>query len=168
MSITNLLYKDVQYNTWVAEQLVNWLQTIPEQQLQKEIPSSFTSMAKTLKHINDTQLYWSTLIKDVPVPEFEYMPTHVDVTVELQNLVEEAELLEQYVKEHYVDMQENLLIESQWFTSNFPKYEYLQHLIIHTTYHRGQMITIGHNIQAPKAPMLDFNFWNVITQQNES
>ena len=85
----------------------------------------------------------------------------------MQNLVSESQFLATYVKENMDAMNQNHLIESEWFSSNFPKYEYLQHLIIHTTYHRGQIVTIGHNVGVKHAPMLDYNFWNVMTQQSK-
>ncbi|MDA9555604.1 damage-inducible protein DinB, partial [Pelobium sp.] len=157
----------VDYNVWVTEQLVNWLQTQPEELLYKECPSSFNSIAKTLKHISDTQLYWSSMIRGTPTPSFDYMATEVNIKTEFNNLLSEASLLATYVKENNEAMSEFFLIESEWFSSNFPKFEYLQHLIIHTTYHRGQIVTIGHNVGATKAPMIDYNFWNVMKQNGK-
>jgi uncharacterized damage-inducible protein DinB len=155
MSLKTSIRNSVDYNIWVTEQLVNWLSNYPEELLQKECSSSFSSIAKTLKHISDTQLYWSSMIRETPIPGFDYMATDV------------AKVLATYVKENNEAMSERRLIESEWFSSNFPKYEYLQHLIIHTTYHRGQIVTIGHNIGVLKAPMMDYNFWNVMNQQNK-
>lgn len=160
-SITNI----VEYNLWVTEQLVSWLKKYPEELLQKEHASSFSSIAKTLKHISDTQLYWSSMIRGTETPAFDYMATEVDVQKEMENLVTEANNLADYVKMNYEAMTQTHLIESPWFTSNFEKYEYLQHLIIHTTYHRGQIVTIVHNVGLKDAPMLDYNFWNVMKQQ---
>lgn len=165
MSLKTLITHSVDYNVWVTEQLVNWLQSCNEESLYKECPSSFSSIAKTLKHISDTQLYWSAMIRGTAIPSFEYMATDVDIATEMENLVNEAKLLAAYVKENDEGMRENYLIESEWFSSNFPKYEYLQHLIIHTTYHRGQIVTIGHHVGGTKAPMMDYNFWNVMRQQ---
>ncbi|MGJ1430192.1 DinB family protein [Sphingobacterium spiritivorum] len=165
MSLKTLITHSVDYNVWVTEQLVNWLQSCNEESLYKECPSSFSSIAKTLKHISDTQLYWSAMIRGTAIPSFEYMATDVDIATEMENLVNEAKLLAAYVKENDEGMRENYLIESEWFSSNFPKYEYLQHLIIHTTYHRGQIVTIGHHVGGAKAPMMDYNFWNVMRQQ---
>ncbi len=165
MSLKTFITNAVDYNVWVTEQLVNWLQNYPEDLLQKECPSSFSSIAKTLKHISDTQLYWSSMIRGTETPSFEYIPTAVHLQQEMENLVNEAKLLAAYVNENTESMNEPYLIESQWFSSNFPKYEYLQHLIIHTTYHRGQIVTIGHHVGVIKAPMMDYNFWNVMRQQ---
>ncbi|MDF2475003.1 MAG: DinB family protein [Sphingobacterium sp.] len=164
MSLKTSMTNNVEYNIWVAEQLVAWLKDYSHELLQAECPSSFSSIAKTLKHISDTQLYWSSMICETPVPSFEYIATTVDIEKEMANLVNEARLLADYVKENIEAMSEPYLIESQWFSSNFPKYEYLQHLLIHTTYHRGQIVTIGHNVGVLKAPMLDYNFWNVMRQ----
>jgi uncharacterized damage-inducible protein DinB len=167
MSLQTSIKNSVDYNIWVTEQLVNWLQCFPEELLQKECPSSFNSIAKTLKHISDTQLYWSSMIRETTTPGFDYMATTVDVKIEMENLVSEAKLLAAYVKENNEAMSEYRLIESEWFSSNFPKYEYLQHLIIHTTYHRGQIVTIGHHTGVSKAPMMDYNFWNVMRQRDK-
>ncbi|OOG15750.1 damage-inducible protein DinB [Sphingobacterium sp. CZ-UAM] len=165
MSLKTSITNSVDYNIWVIEQLVAWLRGYPEELLQTECPSSFSSIAKTLKHISDTQLYWSSMIRGTATPSFDYIATSVDVETEMNNIVNEAKLLAAYVKENTEAMNEPHLIESQWFSSNFPKYEYLQHLIIHTTYHRGQIVTIGHHVGVLKAPMLDYNFWNVMRQQ---
>ena len=167
MSLKTSISNSVDYNVWVCEQLVNWLQAHPEELLQKECASSFSSMAKTLKHISDTQLYWSSMIRQTPTPAFDYMATTVHVPTEMENLVSEARLLATYVKENNEAMSESYLIKSEWFTSDFPKYEYLQHLIIHTSYHRGQIVTIGHNVGITGAPMLDYNFWNVMRQKQQ-
>ena len=56
-------------------------------------------------------------------------------------------------------------VESPWFKSDLPKYEYFQHLIIHGTYHRGQIVTIGRNIGITDAPMTDYNYYNVYKEQ---
>jgi uncharacterized damage-inducible protein DinB len=162
-SITNI----AEYNLWVTEQLVSWLKKYPEELLQIEHPSSFRSIAKTLKHISDTQLYWSSMIRGTETPAFDYMATEVDVQKEMENLITEAKSLADYVKMNEVAMTQLHLIVSPWFTSNFEKYEYLQHLIIHTTYHRGQIVTIGHSVGVKDAPMLDYNLWNVWSHQNK-
>jgi uncharacterized damage-inducible protein DinB len=165
VSLKTHLENTVDYNTWVAEQLVGWLENYPDELLHKECPSSFNSIAKTIKHLSDTQRYWSAIIRETAIPEFEYIPSYVDAKAEMKNLVTEAWLLADYVEENIEGMSEPVLIESQWFSSNFPKSEYLQHLLIHSTYHRGQIVTIGHNVGVGKAPMLDYNFWNVVKTQ---
>ena len=167
MSLQSSISNSVDYNVWVTEQLVNWLKKHSEELLDKECLSSFSSIAKTLKHISDTQLYWSSMIRGTETPTFEYIATNIDVQQEMRNLVSEAQQLATYVKENSDAMNQSHLIESEWFTSNFAKYEYLQHLIIHTTYHRGQIVTIGHNVGIKEAPMLDYNFWNVMRQQGK-
>lgn len=167
MSLQSVITNNVDYNVWVTRQLVDWLSKHPEEVLHKECLSSFSSIARTLKHISDTQLYWSSMIRETATPQFDYMATEVDVKNEMDNLVNEALILATYVKENVAAMSENYLIESPWFSSNFPKYEYLQHLIIHTTYHRGQIVTIGRNTGITDAPMLDYNFWNVKRQENQ-
>ena len=84
MSLQTSMINSVDYNIWVTEQLANWLSNYSEEILQKECPSSFNSIAKTLKHISDTQLYWSSMIRETPIPAFDYMATDVDIKIEME------------------------------------------------------------------------------------
>jgi uncharacterized damage-inducible protein DinB len=161
MNLKSSITNSVDYNVWVTELLIKWLKTHPKELLHKECPSSFNSIARTIKHISDTQLFWSSKIRETQTPQFDYHASEVNIQNEMDNLLNESELLATYVKENMEGMNHTHLIETEWFSSNFPKYEYLQHLIIHTTYHRGQIVTIGHNVGITGAPMLDYNFWNV-------
>ncbi|WP_133641911.1 DinB family protein [Sphingobacterium paludis] len=167
MNIKASLVNYVDYNIWVTTQLVDWLWEQSDEMLYEECRSSFTSIARTLKHISDTQLYWSSMIRESPTPNFDYNPMEVDVRSEMDKLLNEAKLLADYVKDNGDDMCKRYLIDSEWFSSNFPKYEYLFHLILHTTYHRGQIVTIAHNVGIPNPPMLDYNFWNVLHRQTK-
>lgn len=42
-----------------------------------------------------------------------------------------------------------------------PRYEFLHHCLNHSTYHRGQVVTIGRNVSLCDAPMTDFNYYNM-------
>ena len=123
MSLQSVITNNVDYNVWVSQQLVNWLSKHSNEVLHKECLSSFSSIAKTLKHISDTQLYWSSMIRETETVQFDYVATEVTIQNEMDNLVNEALLLAAYAKENMAAMSENYLIESPWFSSNFPKYE---------------------------------------------
>lgn len=55
-------------------------------------------------------------------------------------------------------------IQSPWFTSGFQNFEYVLHVFNHSTYRRGQIITIRHNLGVIGAPMTDYNFYNVMAK----
>lgn len=41
-----------------------------------------------------------------------------------------------------------------------PRFEFILQIVNHSTYHRGQIITIGRNVGLIDAPMTDFNVYN--------
>ena len=59
------------------------------------------------------------------------------------------------------DVQAKTLIESPWFQCDFNNFEYIMHYANHSTYHRGQVITIGRSLGFTDAPMTDYNLYNI-------
>jgi uncharacterized damage-inducible protein DinB len=59
------------------------------------------------------------------------------------------------------ELSKSILIESPWFTSHLPRYEYMQQVLTHGVYHRGQVVTMGRNLGFTDAPNTDYNFYNV-------
>lgn len=150
----------VNYNLWANTTLVNWLRTKPVSVLEQEVPSSFPSVKLTLLHIWQTERYWlSILKKEEPQTYDEFNGTLEDVFTNLLNLSSELADCIHAMPEDTV--QETTLIVSPWFQSNFPNYEYIVHGIMHSTYHRGQVVTIGRNLGFTDAPMTDYNFYNI-------
>ena len=64
MSLKTLITKSVQYNNWVINKYLDWLSTKSEEQLNQEVPSSFSTILKTLNHIWQTQEYWWSHISE--------------------------------------------------------------------------------------------------------
>ena len=58
MSLKKLMTNYAEYNLWVNQQFVKWLTTKSDDLLHKEVPSSFSSIVKTLNHIWATEEYW--------------------------------------------------------------------------------------------------------------
>lgn len=164
MSLKILITKSVQYNNWVVNKYLDWLTTKSEEQLNQEVPSSFPTILKTLHHIWQTQEYWWSHISENNDFDFEKIFNNTDgifnaIRDSSQKLVDYVLALSEQ------DLEKNIKVESPWFQCDFSKYEYIQHLIIHGTYHRGQIVTIGRNIGITDAPMTDYNFWNIYKDQ---
>ncbi len=125
--------------------------------------SSFPSIKLTLVHIWQTERYWlSILQRKAPETYTEFEGTTEDV---LNGLLEKSEELAQYVKQlSEEEIEETTLIVNPWFQSDFQNLEYIMHAGNHSTYHRGQVITIGRNLGFTDAPMTDYNFYNVMVR----
>jgi uncharacterized damage-inducible protein DinB len=162
MSLKKLMTNYADYNLWVNQQFVNWLSPKSDELLHKELPSSYSSIIKTLNHIWATEEYWYSIIAETP--EFDKRENAVLVTDEvLKGLVSRSTQLAQLIGSlSEEELAKKVKIESPWFTCELPKYDYLMQVINHGTYHRGQIVTIGRNIGITDASNTDYNFYNVV------
>lgn len=162
MNLKTLITHTVQYNNWVVNKYIDWLSTKSDAQLNQEVISSFPTILKTLHHILQTQEYWWGYIGEND--EFDFASTSAITGKEeiFNALRNNSQKLMDYVEGlSEEDLVKNVKIESQWFQCDFSKYEYIQHIVLHGTYHRGQIVTMGRNVGITDAPMTDYNFWNI-------
>jgi uncharacterized damage-inducible protein DinB len=162
MSLKKLMTNYANYNLWVNQQFVNWLSPKSDELLHKELPSSYSSIIKTLNHIWATEEYWYAIIAETP--EFDKRENAVLVTDEIfKGLVNKSTQLAQLIASlSEEELSEKVKIESPWFQCELSKYDYLMQVINHGTYHRGQIVTIGRNIGITDASNTDYNFYNVV------
>lgn len=151
------------YNHWANCTLVNWLRTKPAELLENELKSSFSTIKLTLIHILETQRYWYSILN--PASEYSGQDFDGDLQATFDTLIAQSEELAAYVESlSTAEIQRDTLVVSQWFECNFPNFEYIMHVVNHTTYHRGQIITMGRNLGFTDAPMTDYNFYNVMAK----
>jgi len=161
-SITNL----ANYNLWVNQQYVNWLSAKTEEQLNHEVPSSFSSLLKTLNHIWAIEAYWFSLITQQADVEDRYGVEDLKAAEVFEGLINRSTQLADAIKSlTEADLQEQIKVVAPWFEANLSRAEYLQHLVNHSTYHRGQIVTIGRNAGLTDAPMTDYLFYSISTAQ---
>ncbi|MGJ1228100.1 DinB family protein [Sphingobacterium siyangense] len=164
MSLKTLITKSVEYNNWVVNKYINWLADKSDDQLNQEVPSSFPTILKTLNHILQTQEYWWSHIAESNDFDFEKKRTTKEEIFEALRR-NSVQLVDYVHKLSELDLEKNIKVESPWFQCDFTKYEYIQQLILHGTYHRGQIVTMGRAIGITDAPMTDFNYWNIYKDQ---
>ncbi|WP_313188672.1 DinB family protein [Sphingobacterium siyangense] len=164
MSLKTLITKSVEYNNWVVNKYINWLADKSDDQLNQEVPSSFPTILKTLNHILQTQEYWWSHISESNDFDFEKKRTTKEEIFEALRR-SSVQLVDYINKLSELDLEKNIKVESPWFQCDFTKYEYIQQLILHGTYHRGQIVTMGRAIGITDAPMTDFNYWNIYKDQ---
>ncbi|MES2561033.1 MAG: DinB family protein [Bacteroidota bacterium] len=162
MSLQKLMTNYAAYNLWANQTMVEWLRTKTSGSLEKEVPSSFSSILKTLNHILATQEFWQSVTSGTPpVPE-RYHATELNENEITNELIEQSgrmlNSIQQFTEE---DLLEKVYLDTPWVKGEMPRYEFLQHVFNHSTYHRGQVVTIGRNIDITDAPMTDYNFFNM-------
>ena len=60
------------------------------------------------------------------------------------------------------DFLKKIRVDSPRFPANLPRYEYIMQLLNHSTYHRGQVVTIGRSLGFTDAPNTDYHFYNLL------
>jgi uncharacterized damage-inducible protein DinB len=162
MSLKKLMNNYADYNLWANQQFVNWLSSKSDELLHKELPSSYSSIIKTLNHIWATEEYWFSIIAETS--EFDKRDNVELVTEEiLKGLVNRSTHLATLIKSlSEEELTKKIKIDNPWFQCELPKYDYLLQVVNHGTYHRGQVVTIGRNFGITDATNTDYNFYNVV------
>lgn len=158
-AITELMKNYANYNFWANMTLVNWLKKQPSALLAQEVKSSFKSVKATLIHILQTQEFWFSVISKTEFLRIDYKG---EVNEIFDLLLQQSETLANYIHDMETEaLEENVFVQSPWFHSNFQNFEYVMQVFNHSTYHRGQVITICHNLGITGAPMTDYHYYNV-------
>jgi uncharacterized damage-inducible protein DinB len=132
------------YTIWANQIAIQWLNQINDEQWKQVIPSSFNSVEKTAIHMTSAQKVWIDYWRNVPNPVF--LSTRFEGTK--QDLIQiwhtaSADLknfIETYPEENYLQQ-----VTFKWPRGGEGSMEFWQsfsHMINHTTYHRGQLVTL--------------------------
>lgn len=151
--------KDVAaFNLWANNRIIQWLKTHPSDLTTREIPSSFPSIRLTLAHIWDAEEVWLDRLNG-RVPAYD---SHEDFTGPIEDLYEG--LLDN--SKMFVDYVNGLTIADLETVCDFhkmdgtpdsrPRFEMIQHCLNHSTYHRGQIITMARSLGLENPPNTDF------------
>jgi uncharacterized damage-inducible protein DinB len=142
--------------------MVTWLQSIDEELLYAPLLSSFTSIDYTLQHIFRTQRFWYTFITQQDITQLNWTVREKEVQLVMQELV----LLSDEMKNRFANYSENELLQilhlnTPWATNDLSRYEYMVHVVNHSTFHRGQIVTMARSLGITTGvPNTDYNIFN--------
>jgi len=166
MSLQKFMANNANYHAWATQKFIDWLSSKPDELLYQEVPSSFNSIIKTLNHIWATDAYWYSIIAETSNVENRSEVTDLISKEIFEGMAHRAnEISKLIISYSEKELSKTVKIETPWFKCDLPKYEYLQQLINHATYHRGQIVTIGRNIGITDGSNTDYNFYNVCKLQ---
>ncbi len=168
--LVELTHNYVQANYWANETIVEWLKGKPTGLLEKEVASSFPGIRETLIHIWDTDRFWLSVITQRPAPvSFRAVPFTGTLDEAIEGLLATSkEFMNTVLAMDEKALAEVIKLETPWFSSTQSKFQYIQHCMNHSTYHRGQVITIGHHLGFHDAPMTDYNFYLVMAAERKA
>ena len=134
-----------EYNYWANHQLLEVVETVPPEQFIKDLGSSHGGIHGTLVHIMGAEEIWmkrwkgenpTSFYSAVDFPTFEALDNHWEmVEMEMMGfchmLKNEADIQKTIT---YKDLKGNAYSQPLW--------QLMQHLANHSTYHRGQIVTM--------------------------
>jgi uncharacterized damage-inducible protein DinB len=144
MTTQDLLHLYTKYNVWANKRVCLKISEIGNELLDKPIKNSFPSLRKTLYHIWDVEAIWLERLLGMNVASWpsEYFKGDF---IEAQDLF--LKMSERFV-DYVSNNDENILlsdftyknIEGKEYTNK--RYLSIMHCMNHSTYHRGQLVTI--------------------------
>jgi uncharacterized damage-inducible protein DinB len=163
MSLQNFIANYAAYNYWANKKITDWLKNIPVMVLQEQVKSSFTSLDYTLQHILRAQKFWLAFISEEDLSNFNWVVREneaVQILEELEQVSEKMQTMFCSFSEH--DLEKTLHLDMPWAKNALSRYEYIVHVINHSTYHRGQVITIARILGIEEGFVnTDYNFYNM-------
>ena len=139
------IFKLSSYNCWANELCTGYVLAAGEEKADRIQTSSFPTIRKTLYHIWDAELAWITRLNHQTLPGW---PPSAGFNGTLQEGSVALLATSKKLMEYVMNATENSLQESiSYSSSNNSRFtskvcDMLTHCLNHSTYHRGQLITM--------------------------
>jgi uncharacterized damage-inducible protein DinB len=115
MSLKKIITNYANYNLWVNQQFANWLSEKSDDLLHKEVPSSYSSIAKTLNHIWETEEYWYSVISETSLFE-KKENTDLSKNEIFERLLQSSAKLAEYINSLSDEqLTKEIKIDNPWF-----------------------------------------------------
>ncbi len=149
----------VNYNVWANETLLNLINENYTSMLDAEVNSSFKSLRKTIYHIWDAEYIWKRRIEGENIAEFpsKNFSENTDLNLFIQN----SKMFKELVSGMNETQLENKIkynsIKGDPFENTVS--EIVHHCMNHSTFHRGQIISILRILGAEELQSTDLITW---------
>ncbi|MFZ4056733.1 MAG: DinB family protein [Ferruginibacter sp.] len=156
-----ILHRYAAYNIWAHKKIFESLHQFKEEDIQQAMVSSFEGIVPTLLHLLDAENIWWQRMK---LNEYVIVPSsHFEGSLaDLEKLIlQQAQAWEQWVAEAQEIQFEHEFryygLERQQLKISIA--DMLLHVFNHTSYHRGQIITMMRQLGLSKIPQTDYAFY---------
>ena len=153
-----LLQQFAAYNVWANNKIIDCINNLSDEQISREIASSFPSIKKTILHIWDAEAMWWQRLKlseKIIRPSDEFDGSFAELVKKLDQQSNEWK--------DWVDNATEIQLQHVFAYQNTKKEQFKQpvnemllHLFNHGTYHRGQLVTMLRQLAVDKIPATDF------------
>ena len=121
------------------------------------MPSSHPSILLTLNHILAVEEFWYAVISETPQVSQRYVQQNPEYNEVFAHLLPQSRLLTEYISAlSDADLLKEIALDMPWVKGVLSRYEFIQHLFNHSTYHRGQIVTMARNFGLTDPPSTDY------------
>lgn len=152
------------YNIWANNIVHTWLDDITDEQWSMPIVSSFNSISETVLHITSAENVWYERLTKVPAPVW-LQSNFKGQKEELRSIWRKSS---QNLKSFVENFDETNLSGKLAFKRlngdayEMPYYQLFAHIFNHSTYHRGQLVTMLRQAGFPGIGSTDLmNFFRI-------
>ena len=132
------------YNIWANDIVLSWINNISDEQWKKHVVSSFNSIAETVLHITSAETIWLERLKKAESPvwlQSAFKGPRNEVIGLWENASEGLKkFIEGFNEEGLMDKLVFRRINGDRY--EMPHYQVFAHIFNHSTYHRGQLVTM--------------------------
>ncbi|MEP7164953.1 MAG: DinB family protein [Ferruginibacter sp.] len=153
-----LLLQYAAYNMWANQRMIDSVSNLTDDQINREINSSYKSIYATLLHLLDAESIWWQRVKlqeQIDVPSSGFNGSILELG---NNLMKQSKQWKEWV-----DLATEAALEHEFIYRNSKKEQFKQpvnevliHLFNHQSYHRGQLITMFRQVGVEAVPNTDF------------
>jgi uncharacterized damage-inducible protein DinB len=145
------------YNLWANQQFIQFFESVPEELLEQYVAGSFPSIRNTLVHIWDAQDIWFKRLHGKNPRHLLSADWNGSLKELFEGLMSSSEEYHIYTKGLDDDALEQEF-SYETITSGLQRsrrFEVLLHVYNHSTYHRGQCITMARAVGLDLVPATD-------------
>ena len=156
------IYTDyARYNLWANRRMADAFASLTEADQERRVESSFPSAKLTFLHIWDAEYLWLQRLQGVSPQTFPSRTFQGTAAEAVAVMLDCSADFQRYVE----DLPPALFDKTLHFkTISFGEqsqkaHEMIHHCLNHSTYHRGQLVTIGRQLGLINIPATDFMYY---------
>lgn len=148
----------LRYNAWANALFISLLETLSEEQADAEIVSSFSSVRKTVYHLWGAEDIWLQRLEGRDNPAWRVAQFEGSFGEALAQWAQASQALIQFAE----GLREKAFLQRfgstnlQGHLTNDRFGEVMEHIAIHGSYHRGQLVTMLRQLGFTEMPRTDF------------
>lgn len=152
------------YNTWANLEISRWLITVNPELLTAATPSSFPTIDQTLQHMLRTQKFWLLFVTSQSLSGFSWaVRTEKPLLIMEELNHQSAEMERIFCSFTESELEVVLHLSMPWAQNQLPRFHYLMHVLNHSTFHRGQIITMARQLGITEGiPATDYNIYKCL------